>query len=37
MAEVVVSFIFAKSVGNVWKFVRNFNSLPTWLQAVGKR
>jgi hypothetical protein len=36
MAEVVVSFVFAKSVGDVWKFARDFNSLPSWLPAVGK-
>jgi hypothetical protein len=36
MSEVVVSFVFAQTVDELWRLIRDFNSLASWLPAVGK-
>jgi hypothetical protein len=35
MVEAVVSFVFAQSVDAAWRLVRDFNSLASWVPAVG--
>jgi len=36
MTEVVVTFVFEHTIVDVWRFVRDFNSLPRWLPVVCK-